>query len=76
LQNSYLKRLSYIAKGSTMAPDDVRNVAFLELSNLDGRVKKLVDSKVKLDTYTRAHLEATRARIKKVIEAQMVQISP
>ncbi|MCG8585902.1 MAG: zinc-dependent metalloprotease, partial [Pirellulales bacterium] len=76
LQNSFLKRMSYIAKGSTAAPEDVRNVAFHELKNLDNRVKKLLDSKVKLDTYTLAHLENTRVRIKKVLEAQMVQATP
>jgi hypothetical protein len=76
LQNSYLTRLAYIAKGSTDAPDDVRNIASMELSNLDGRIEKLLSSKVKLDTYTQAHMEAARTRIKKVLDAQMIQDAP
>ena len=72
LQRGYLKQLSALAMGESGAPEDCRTVAFGELSALDVRIKdKLANPDLKLDTYSRSHLQETSALIQKVLEARL-----
>ena len=76
LQWQFLKRLSHVALGDTLAPQDCQSVAYAELVRLDERIKKVLNSNVKLDGYTQAHLEEAGSRIRKVIEARMQLRNP
>ena len=51
-------------------------IAYAELSALRGRIKGLLKGKVKLDSYSRAHLQETSARIGKVLEAKLELRAP
>jgi hypothetical protein len=79
LQRSYLKQLSGLALGPSAAPQDCQTVAYAELANLQQRIKALLDNQPvasKLDTYSRAHLQESAARIAKVLEARIELPSP
>ncbi len=76
LQRSYLEQLSNLAMGNSYAPEDCQTIAYAQLGELNGRIKKLLDSKVKLDTYSKAHLEETSARIEKVRDAKLTLARP
>ncbi len=54
LQRIYLKRLGGMALGQRGVPEDCQTVAYAELSGLNAKIKKVLDSEPKLDTYTRA----------------------
>lgn len=75
LQRSYLRRLSQIALGETSAPEDCATIAYAELGGLKTRIDSLVNGQVKLDSYSKAHLQETSARIAKVLDAKML-VSP
>jgi hypothetical protein len=75
LQRAYLRRMSQLAMGYTMAPEDCQTVAFAELGRLKTRIDSLLTGQAKLDSYTQAHLAETSARITKVIDARML-VSP
>ena len=75
LQRSYLRRMSQLALGETSAPEDCQTVAYAELGSLKTRIDSLVNGQVKLDSYTKAHLQETSARIAKVTDARMF-VSP
>jgi hypothetical protein len=64
--------MSQLALGHTMAPEDCQTVAFAELGRLKSRIDSLLTGQAKLDSYTRAHLEETSARITKVVDARML----
>jgi hypothetical protein len=73
LQRSYLGELTKLALGSTPAPHDCQTLAYAELTNLQQRIKSLLDNQPvssKLDTYSRAHLQESAARIAKVLDAR------
>ncbi len=72
LQRAYLRRLSQLALGQTVAPEDCQTVAFAELARLKSRIDTQLAGEAKLDSYTRAHLEETSARITKVVDARML----
>jgi len=79
LQRSYLEELTKLALGSTSAPQDCQTVAYSELSNLQVRIKSLLDNQPvssKLDTYSRAHLQESAARIAKVLDARFQLPTP
>jgi hypothetical protein len=79
LQRSYLKSLSQLAMGNTSAPQDCQTVAYLQLTDLQAKIKKLLDNAAmtgKLDVYSRAHLQETSARIQKVLDARLSLSSP
>jgi hypothetical protein len=79
LQRSYLEELTRLALGSSAAPEDCQTVAYAELSNLGQRIKALLDNQPvasKLDTYTRAHLQESSARIAKVLDARFELPAP
>jgi hypothetical protein len=64
--------MSQLALGQTVAPADCQTIAFAELGRLKTRIDSLLAGEVKLDSYTRAHLEETSARITKVVDARML----
>jgi hypothetical protein len=71
LQRAYLKQLSQLALGRSGAPEDCQTVAHAELADLKVRMDKLLGSEVKLDGYTRAHLQESASRIAKVLDAEL-----
>jgi hypothetical protein len=61
-----------VAMGTSGGPDDCRTVAAAELANLEQKIKQtLGNAELKLDTYTRAHLEETATLIHKVLDARL-----
>jgi hypothetical protein len=76
LQRAYLKRLSELAMGQTSSPQDCQTVAYSELKSLEERINKLLNANVKLDDYTRAHLQETANRIVKVTDARLLLKNP
>jgi hypothetical protein len=79
LQRSYLKQISQMAMGQSGAPQDCQTIAWAELSNLNSRMKALLDNQAvasKLDAYSLAHLQESQARVQKVLEAKLELGSP
>jgi hypothetical protein len=76
LQRSYLRRLSELSLGETGAPQDCQTVAYAELAALEGRINELLKSDVKLDTYSKAHLDESASRIHRVLDARFNLSSP
>ena len=76
LQRIYLRHLSNIALGRTSAPEDCQTIAYAQISELADRMEKLLNSNVKLDSYTRAHLQLSANRIRKVEDAKLSIASP
>jgi hypothetical protein len=75
LQRNYLRRMSQLALGQTSAPEDCQTIAFAELGRLKTRIDSMLTGEAKLDSYSKAHLEETSARITKVVDARML-VSP
>ena len=67
-----------MAMGNTGAPQDCQTVAYLQLTELQGRLKKILDGDMmtKLDTYSKAHLQESSARIQKVLDARLSLNAP
>lgn len=79
LQRSYLKSLAGLAMGNSSAPEDCQTVAYDQLAQLSQRMTALLGNQAvasKLDTYSRAHLQESNDRIKKVLEAKLSLNSP
>ena len=76
LQREHLRMLARLAMGDTVAPDDCQTIAFAELSALEARIGQLLKSNVKLDSYSRAHLQETESRINKVLSAELSLFRP
>jgi hypothetical protein len=76
LQRSYFKVVANLALGRGGAPQDCQTVAYAQLAALKEDVDKLLASKVKLDTYTAAHLKETSSRIERVLKADFTLSSP
>ncbi|PHR90411.1 MAG: hypothetical protein COA78_35395 [Blastopirellula sp.] len=77
LQRTYMKSLSNVALGNGFVPQDAQTVAYYELGDLQAKINKMVKNKnLGLDTYTKAHLKETSARIKKVLEADLTISRP
>lgn len=77
LQRNYLSQLSQLAMGNSSAPADCQTIAYAELGALDGRIQALLgNGAVKLDSYSKAHLQETSSRIKKVLDARLTLSSP
>jgi len=84
LQRAALKRLAgQIASGSGGGlaallggggvPDDVKSLVRMHLADLEKQMSALLAAQdVKLDDYTRAHLQDSVERIKKALQAQVV----
>jgi len=71
-----MRRLSYMAIYNSSIPDDCQTVAYAELVGLNEKIKKLLNSNVTLDSYSRGHLTETSSRITKVVEARLEMLSP
>jgi len=71
LQRSFFQRMARLAMGDQYAPADCQTIAFAELVDLKARIDKMLDSDVKLDSYSRAHLLEISSRIDKVLEAEL-----
>ena len=77
VQRAYLNRLSQIALGNAGAPADCEAVASLQLRELQSKLDALLArDEIALDTYSRAHLEDARARIERVLTADLVTSQP
>ncbi len=76
LQRSYLRRLASLAMTKGGAPDDCQTIAYTELTALNARIDQLLKGNVKLDSYTRAHLQESAGRIQKVLDARFTVASP
>jgi hypothetical protein len=76
LQREHLRMLARLAMGNTVAPDDCQTIAFAELSALEARIGQLLKSNVKLDSYSRAHMQETESRINKVLSAELSLFRP
>ena len=76
LQREYLRKLSSMAMGQTGAPVDCQTLAYAELASVEAKMRQLLKSNVKLDTYTRAHLEESADRIVKVRDARFTLDRP
>lgn len=76
LQRNYLRRLSNIALGESFAPDDCQTIAYAQLTDLSKKIDATLKKKVKLDSYSQAHLVETKARIDKVLGSQLIFASP
>jgi len=58
------------------APQDCQTLAYAELAGLGDKITAVLKANVKLDAYTRAHLEETASRIRKVLEARLELSGP
>ena len=76
LQRSYLEELTKLALGTSAAPQDCQTIAYVELEELEGRIKGVLSGSTKLDTYSRAHLVESAARIRKVLDARLTLATP
>jgi hypothetical protein len=76
LQRSYLRDLCSLAMGRTGAPQDCQTVAYVELDELKRAIDRLLNGKVKLDTYSNAHLRESAARIEKALDAKLSLSGP
>ena len=79
LQRAYLKQIAALAMGSGGAPQDCQTVAYDQLSQLNQRMVALLGNQAiasKLDTYSRAHLQESSDRIKKVLDARLTLSGP
>jgi hypothetical protein len=65
-----------IISSSSRPPEDVQSLAYAQLKQLDASLKKALESKVKLDDYSRAHLSDSQVRIRKVLESQLTTTRP
>jgi len=71
LQRNYLDRLTKIALGQTDAPHDCRSIARMEIKSLNKQINGLLDKEIKLDSYSKAHLQELSAYIEKVLNAEI-----
>jgi hypothetical protein len=71
LQRIDLKRMAELAMGESGAPEDAQTVASAELKSLQGRIDKLLAGPIKLDDYSRDHLQETSQRIAKILDARL-----
>ena len=65
--------LTTIALGNSGVPQDCQTVAYAQLGELAKRIDVLLTGRpeLKLDSYSRAHLEETASRIRKVLDAKV-----
>ncbi|MGD1715729.1 zinc-dependent metalloprotease [Dapis sp. BLCC M172] len=72
LQREHLKLLISMVLRNRRVPEDARSLAWYELRQLDKDLQKMIKKRgKKMDDYTRAHLEETRDRILKTLNAQL-----
>lgn len=72
LQREYLKTLTGMVLRTADVPDDARTLAWYELKQLASALDHVLKRQAKdADTETRAHLEETRDRIAKTLDAKL-----
>jgi hypothetical protein len=63
--------MSDMVRRTIAAPEDARTLAWYNLRQLRSALDRTLRKANKLDAYTRAHLEETRDRIDKTLNAQL-----
>jgi hypothetical protein len=77
LQRAYLTRLAGLALEGGAANPDAQALAADQLRSLDAQIEAVLDKQeMKLDAPSRAHLADLRARIDKVLDAELVLPRP
>jgi hypothetical protein len=72
LQRDALARLASLVMG-TSAPPDARTLSRVHLARLNGGLTSALQSQqLKLDDYSRAHLQDSQRRIEQVLNAEVV----
>lgn len=71
LQRNYLSRLANMALGRRDIPADCQTIAYAELASLNARINQVLASNVKLDSYSRAHLQESSSRISKILDSKV-----
>ena len=72
LQRSYLNQLTSMVLRRDNVPEDARTLAWYRLRLLQGSLNRVLRRHGgEMDTYTKAHLEETRSRIRKALDAQI-----
>ncbi len=71
LQRNYLDRMTKLALGQTDAPHDCQSIARMEIKSLNKQITTLLDKEIKLDSYSKAHLQELSAYIEKVLNAEI-----
>lgn len=71
LQREHLKMITAMVLRTVYVPEDARTLAWYKLRQLQGQLNKTLSHSGKLDDYTQAHLEETRDRINKTLNAQI-----
>lgn len=72
LQRSYLNQLTSMVLRTVNVPEDARTLAWYRLRQLQGSLNgTLRRHGGEMNTYTKAHLEETRSRIRKALDAQL-----
>ncbi|MBW4692938.1 MAG: zinc-dependent metalloprotease [Lyngbya sp. HA4199-MV5] len=72
LQREHLKALTGMVLRTVYVPDDARTLAWYELKQLAGGIDRALKHHGKADTETIAHLEETRDRITKTLDAKLL----
>jgi len=70
LQREYLQIITGMVLRIEYVPEDARTLAG-KLRQLQGQLNKTLSNAGRLDDYTQAHLEETRDRINKTLNAQI-----
>jgi hypothetical protein len=77
LQREHLKNLTQLVLASGGAPADARSLARLHLKDIGKRIDKLVGgANLVIDDTSRAHLDESRERIKKALDASVQASEP
>lgn len=72
LQRSYLNQLTSMVLRRNNVPEDARTLAWYRLRLLQGSLNRVLRRHGgEMNTYTKAHLEETRSRIRKALDAQI-----
>ncbi len=71
LQREHLRLMSDMVRRTIEVPEDARTLAWYNLKQLRSALDRTLRKESKLDTYTRAHLEETRDRIDKTLNAHL-----
>ncbi|WP_250122931.1 zinc-dependent metalloprotease [Chroococcidiopsis sp. CCMEE 29] len=71
LQREHLEVMTTMVLRTVSVPEDARTLAWYNLRQLRDKLNKSISKSGKLDDYTKAHLEETRDRINKTLNAQI-----
>lgn len=71
LQREHLNMMTSMVLRNASVPEDARTLAWYKLRQLRDKLNKSLSNSGKLDDYTQAHLEETRDRVNKALNAQI-----